>query len=107
MVVAMTLGDGQAWALIITAVVGGIGTIIGAVTTLVINLRTKKILVHVNSKLTERDQIAADALQRIAELTGKEIDIVKAADAMVVLSNSKKADVDARASIAKTPQEDK
>lgn len=86
---------------LIVAICAGIVTIIGAVTTAIVNLRTKKILVHVNSKLTERDQIASDALNRIAQLTGKEVDIVKAADAFVVLTASKKADSDARAAIAK------
>lgn len=86
---------------LIVAICAGIVTIIGALTTAVVNLRTKKILIHVNSKLTERDQIAADALQRIADLTGKEVDIVKAADALLVLTASKKADSDARAGMVK------
>lgn len=99
--IAMTITSAQAWVFVISAIVGGICTILVAVTTLIINLRTKKILVHVNSKLTERDQIAADALKRIADLTGSEVDIVKADDAMIVLRASKKADADARASVAK------
>lgn len=86
---------------LIVAICAGVVTIIGAITTAIVNLRTKKILVHVNSKLTERDQIASDALARIAQLTGKEVDIVKAADALLVLTTSKKADVAARASLSK------
>lgn len=99
MVAAMTMGEGQAWVLIIVAIVGGIGTTLGAITTFIVNLRTKKILIHVNSKLTERDQIASDALSKIAALTGKEVDIVKAADALLVLTASKKADSDARSAM--------
>lgn len=99
----MTISSAQGWVLIIVTIVGGIGTTLVAITNFIINLRTKKILVHVNSKLTERDQVAADALKRIADLTGNEIDIVKAADALVVLTASKKADADARASIANKP----
>lgn len=101
MLAEMTMTSAQAWVLVISAIVGGIGTVVGVVVGAVINLRTKKILVHVNSKLTERDQIAADALQRIADLTHKDVDIVKASDAMIVLAASKKADADARSSIAK------
>lgn len=101
MIAEMTMTSAQAWVLVITAIVGGIGTVVGVVVGAIINLRTKKILIHVNSKLTERDQIAADALQRIADLTGKEVDIVKAADALVVLTASKKADTEARTGLSK------
>lgn len=99
MVAEMTLGAGQGWVLVISAIAGGVATTLVAITTFIINLRTKKILIHVNSKLTERDQIASDALARIAQLTGKEVDIVKAADALMVLTASKKADADARANM--------